>query len=238
MLYDGRMQRFFVEPAAIGASFVTIKDAALLHQMNAVLRMKTGSRFVALDGKGVEYECAIEIMKKDEARAAIIEKRENASEPALHVTLYQAMPTKIELFEFVLQKCTEIGVSEFVPMITERTERKDITKQERLARIVREAAEQSGRGIIPSVRGIVDFDAALREKSIILHEHGDFPLLSKIAPELKNQKSLRIFIGPEGGFTEGEIERAKLAGALVASLGPRILRTETAAVAAASLVLL
>lgn len=240
------MQRFFLRPENFLRSGtdekIVIRDRDILHQINKVLRMRVSDKFIVLDNGGFEYLCALENLDENIASARITEKRKNAAEPELFVALYQSLPKKMELFEWVLQKGTEIGVSAFVPLITEHTERREITKRDRLKKILREAAEQSERGKIPSLSEPIDFEKAIAENfdgiSIILHSRGNYSSLSSKLPEIKTARKCRIFIGPEGGFSGKEIEQAQKTGFAVASLGPRILRTETAAVVVAGLMLL
>lgn len=205
--------------------------------MARVLRMKVSEKAVFLDNTGFEYEAAISKLSEKFGEAKILEKRKNSAEPEIFLTLYQALPKKRELFEWVLQKGTEIGVSAFVPLITERTERGEIGKPERLQRILQEAAEQCGRGKIPTLLPAVSFNEMLNNAhaplKILLHTNVTMSLS-------KGEQSLNISlaVGPEGGFSEQEAELAKKHGWEIASLGPRILRTETAGMAGASLLLL
>ena len=205
--------------------------------MVKVLRVCLKDRYFFLDNSGFEFLAEITQLDENGIIATVLEKRKNLAEPSLFVTLYQALPKKMELFEWVLQKGTEIGVSEFVPLVTERTERREIPKRERLFKILREAAEQCERGKIPELKEPLDFDRAIQNhasgKKILLHGRGEFPKLSEKLNELKTQSRISLFIGPEGGFSEREIEKANNSGVFIYSLGPRVLRTETAAIAAA-----
>jgi 16S rRNA (uracil1498-N3)-methyltransferase len=168
-------------------------------------------------------------------------------EPAARITLYLAL-TQREKFEWMLQKCTEVGAAAFVPVISSRSlvqERGDAAKKlERWGRIVREAAEQSQRGIVPEVRAPVKFEAALQDGSsyhlrLIPWEGEQATGLRQALAGLQNISSptLAVFIGPEGGFSVEEIEAARGAGFQPVTLGRRILRMETAAVVAAALIL-
>ena len=223
-----------------------ILDKEVLHQLKRVLRIRIGEPFVALDNNGHEYLCALTSLSESSASALITEKRLTLNEPPLKVTLYQALPKKPELFEWVLQKGTELGVSAFVPLVSARTERDAVSKCERLERIIKEAAEQSERGKIPVLHDIATFAEALEpsggcphdEVTVILHGRGVTTPLAASLSELRKHQACHIFIGPEGGFTEEEIIHAKEHGAVVRSLGSRVLRTETAGIAAASLLLL
>lgn len=251
------MERFFIEPTSIHANSIRTTDFHLIHQMKHVLRLRPDDQCVFLDNSGFEFLAKITRLDEKEMTAAILEKRKNQAEPTLFVTLYQALPKKMELFEWVLQKGTEIGVSEFIPLITERTERREIPKRERLEKILKEAAEQCERGKIPELKAPVEFELAIQNQSdrpnrseakqlmpshgwatfgakILLHSRGDFPLLSEKLSELKTQSKISLFIGPEGGFTDNEMKIARENRLFIYSLGPRILRTESAGIVAST----
>lgn len=246
------MQRFFLNPQNFQENSLEIGDPDVIHQMNRVLRVKPGDEFIAINNEssGTEYICKIQNIDERSVTAAIIEKRKNTAEPDLFITLYQALPKKIELFEWVLQKGTEVGISAFLPLITERTERESAPKKERFQKILKEAAEQSGRGKIPELKEAVSFKKVLRESSaadtvanssaqrIIFHTGAHYPLLSSHLGAIKKYRACSIFIGPEGGFSEKEIAEAKEKEFTVLSLGPRTLRTETAGIVASALLLL
>lgn len=236
------MQHFFLKLENFSDKEISIQNPDILHQMQRVLRMKPGDQFIALDNSGFEYLCSIESLENSAASAKILEKRKNTAESEIFISIYQALPKKMETFEWILQKGTELGVSEFVPLITEHTQRRDFSKRERLEKIMREAAEQSERGKIPVLKESIDFEKIVVENfdgiSIVLHSRGNYPSLISKLPKITRAKKCRIFIGPEGGFSENEIEQVQKTGFFVTSLGPRILRTETAAISALSLVLL
>lgn len=236
------MQHFFVAPECIMEKVMRVTDPLLIHQMGRVLRMKQKDQCVFLDNSGFEFLSEITSLDKKEVTATVLEKRKNLAEPTLFLTLYQALPKKMELFEWVLQKGTEIGVSEFIPLVTERTERREIPKRDRLEKILKEAAEQCERGKIPELREPFDFNRTIQNQSagakILLHSRGEFPLFSEKLSEIKTQSRVSLFIGPEGGFSDTEIAQARTNGIFIYSLGPQILRTETAGIAAASLILL
>lgn len=250
------MQRFFLKQENFRDGHIEITEPSTLHQLGRVLRMQTGNELIILDNSGDEFLCRIERLDEKSSLLTIIEKKKNVAEPEIFVTLYQALPKKLELFELVLQKGTEIGVSRFVPLITERTERREVSKRDRMEKILKEAAEQCERGKIPELSEAQKLDDALTnangKQKILLHGRGNHPLLSKIITKqtLKVAPSGRIiclasprlglvdiFTGPEGGFTDSEIQQAAENGFLVGSLGPRVLRTETAGIVAASLIL-
>ena len=228
------MQRFFVNPKNVSETSLFIDEEYSVHQIKRVLRMNVGDKIIGLDGTGQEFLCEIKSFSGDIIETNIIEKKTNGNEPSLKVRLFQAMPKKRELFELVLQKGTEIGVSVFVPLITKHTERGEISNYSRLEKIVQEASEQCERGIIPKITEAVKFDKYKKGDAlaILLYSRGDNPPLSNFVEEAKKVGKCDIFIGPEGGFSEEEVNFARANGILVASLGKRILRTETAAIVA------
>jgi len=186
-------------------------------------------------------------VERQEVVGEVVDKQKSDAEPKIQITLYQSLLAR-EKFEWVLQKCTEVGVCSFVPVVTQRSivrrpETVTANKMSRWQRILAEAAEQSGRGRIPTLEsplnftdtlsGLGVFDCCLvgslqADKTGLRHilQSGD-PVQNKIA----------LFIGPEGGFTEKEIVDACNKGAMLYSLGKRVLRTETAAVIASALIL-
>lgn len=232
------MHNFFLNSDFFDETNVTIRDRKIAHQIKNVLRMEEGELFMALDNSGLEFLCMIKNMGQNEVEAKILERRNNDSEPRFEVIVYQALPQKMALFEMVVQKGTEIGASAFVPLITDRTERKNFSKPDRIFNIAKEAAEQSKRGKIPRILPPAHFRDSITEESVILHCDGMFPVFSSAVPEIKNRSGCNIFIGPEGGFSPEEIALSQEKKAKIFSLGPRILRTETAAISALSLLLL
>ena len=248
------MHRFFVPPTAIDGPAAHL-DERVAHQLRHVLRMRPGARIVALDNRGWEYEIELDKITSEDARGRVIERRPAEGEPDTLVTLYQCLLKK-DNFEWVLQKGTEIGLSRFVPVISQRTVAADSDglrkhKLPRWERIVTEAAEQSGRGLLPVIDPPLTLDEALAQTRADLvlipwegehmrHLHdvlGAFrrgelgTLPSERAPEIA------LVIGPEGGFAEEEIALASAGRAVSVTLGPRILRAETAAIAAGVIVL-
>jgi 16S rRNA (uracil1498-N3)-methyltransferase len=236
------MQRFFVSKNDMTAEQVIIADSRV-HQIRDVLRMKTGDEIIVLDNTGWEYHVRLINISKNEISGEIINKEKCQAEPSTQITLYQSLLAR-EKFEFVLQKCTEVGISSFMPVITERSIVRNAEKitKEKLARfenIIAEAAEQSGRGIIPSLKNPVNLNQAASEL-----EKFDFSLVGSTQEcmTLKNvlrntqYEKIALFIGPEGGFGESELQLLNSRGVTSFSLGKRILRTETASIVAAAIV--
>lgn len=252
-------QRFFVPPDAIQASRVSL-TGGITHQMRNVLRMAPGERVVLLDDSGWEYEVELEALQKDEVTGRVLHKTLAAGEPRTKITLYQGI-LKGHHFEWVLQKCTEIGVVEFVPVISDRclmSSLDDISanKTARWERIILEAAEQSQRGRLPRLQPPMLFPQACdhtRRSGLVLmpwEEEEQVPLRRLLMqedgagavaePEGRNTRrpfSISLLIGPEGGFTTEEADLARRYGIHTVTLGSRILRAETAALVASALVL-
>lgn len=205
------------------------------------LRMRIGEALTVSDGAGFDYDGEIESISGDIVTVRLLEQYKNKSEPTVHVTLYPGMP-KGDKLELVVQKATEMGAYSITPVLTDRSvSRPDAKsaakKQERLQRIALEAAKQSGRGAVPQIGTMTGFKEAVRNAKgtkILFYEGGGLPL-SKCLPE--NETEVSVFIGPEGGFAPEEVEFAKENGVVTATLGPRILRTETAPLAALSILM-
>lgn len=216
---------------------VVIADAELVHRMGRVLRLQTGERITLCDGKGHEAHGTIESIDKKTVVVHVDERGVSSTESLTCLTLYLAL-VKRDAFELAVQKITEVGVVEIVPLITDRTI-KSTLNLERLQEIVREAAEQSGRGCVPVVHEPCSFEAACKQAKKGGGEVSFFDTSSRIATH-HNDKILRrsIFIGPEGGWTLEEQSLAKQHGFAIVSLGPRILRAETAAIIASYLSLM
>lgn len=227
-----RLHRFYIEEKIGGKGEMKIFDESLLHQMKSVFRLEAGDRVVLFDGEGSDYECEIKILAKKEGVFEVVEKRDVfVSEKK--VTLYLSIIKK-DNFELASRMATEIGVSKIVPVLTERSEKKNIDT-ERLQRIVKEASEQCGRGDVPEVGEIINFDEIVFEGEIIVADQAS----AKIG-ELKSPVAtthLSLFIGPEGGWTDSEREFFKSKGAKFTSLGSTVLRAETAVAVASGFLL-
>lgn len=240
------MHRFFVTADSFHEKQIVLTGAAA-HQIRNVLRMKSGDSIIVLDNSGDEYTVLLTEIDKQRVVGEVIGRQKSEAEPKIQITLYQSLLAR-EKFEWVLQKCTEAGVSGFVPVVTERSivrwpETLTPRKMSRWRSIITEAAEQSGRGRIPMLESSVYFSDALAGLGGF-----DLCLVGSLQPNgLSLREILRtgeteiiriaLFIGPEGGFTEKEIADACGRGAKTFSLGKRILRTETAAVVASALIL-
>jgi 16S rRNA (uracil1498-N3)-methyltransferase len=238
-----RINRFFVPPQLLFGRIARLNDPDLVKQIGKVLRLAPGEEIVLLDGDGFEYIAKILKVLKNEVQVEIMKRQANTNEPDLKITLYQALIKK-DNFEWVLQKCAEIGVSAFVPILSERSEKKGLNMA-RAGKVLKEAAEQSGRGIIPSLADPIEYPLALSRAAagetpnIILHPDGE-----AIGSYSKSGKllALNIFIGPEGGFSQEELDLGrefmkKGRPIDIVSLGKLVLRSETAGVVAAGIML-
>ena len=204
------------------------------------MRLTIGEKIILLDNSGWEFETKIKELNKKMATAAIISKHQNKNEPERDVWLFQSL-IKQDKFEWVLQKCTEIGVSHFVPIISERSEKKDLNFK-RTNKIIKEAAEQSERGKLPTLQPVLkleDFSPVNGQMLLIAFDPSGLLVHNSkfIIPDSENTK-IGIFVGPEGGWTEKELSWFKSLNVQVFNLGPRILRAETAAIVAATKLLI
>jgi 16S rRNA (uracil1498-N3)-methyltransferase len=237
--------RFFISTSDCAGEQVRLSREQA-HQVAHVLRLKAGDTITVLDGTGQEYDVTLTVVSSTEALGRITGQRPAAGEPAVELTLFQSLLAR-EKFEWVLQKATEVGVAQVVPVLTERSlvrvKRMEANKLDRWRRIVAEAAEQSHRGRIPKLEQACTFPEAVAQRRdfdrcLIAVPFHEAPALRDTLRGLAGtEASIALLIGPEGGFTPEEVALACERGAVPVSLGPRVLRTETAAVVAAALVL-
>ena len=239
------MSRFFIEKDQIFSDHVVITGEDVKHIRN-VLRLSQGDIVTVCDGAGTDYSVRIAEMDPARVKAEILQSAPNRNEPPIEVTLYQGLP-KSDKMELIIQKGVELGVTSVVPVYTERTvvkleSRKDEErKTERWQRIAFEASKQCNRGIVPKIGMPVAFKKALELSAadhlrIIPYEKEAVHRLKSCIPA-NNIEKAAIFIGPEGGFSDKEIETAEALGVLPVTLGPRILRTETAGMAVLAIIM-
>jgi 16S rRNA (uracil1498-N3)-methyltransferase len=242
-----RLPRFFITPEQVTGPYITVTDEDVRH-IATVLRMKTGDHLLLCDGKGTEYTVKIDRVGRSEIKTEIVEKITKKIRSPL-VTLGQGLP-KSDKMEWIVQKATELGVSTIVPLVTERTIMKVREEEKRLVRwrkICREAAMQSNRPDIPEVARIQALGDYIRDLPqagqagpgtllILPWEEGTEHIKNVLRGKL-DVKNVVVLIGPEGGFSAAEAAMAQEKGFRAVSLGPNILRTETAAVAVLSMIL-
>lgn len=242
------MQRYFTEPESFQGNTVMLVGEDV-HHLLRVMRMKPGGRIIVSDGESREAEAVLTELTPERATAEIVEERPLSGEPLWSVTVAQSLP-KGDKMELVIQKGTEIGAVGFIPFQSERAivqydGKKEEKRLERWRRIAKEAAEQAHRGRLPAVapvmrwRGLLAAFDAYDAVLFCYEKEGGAPAaglrdrIRELADRLAGGKpKLLVVVGPEGGFTEREAEEAADAGALPTGLGSRILRTETAALAA------
>ena len=241
------MYRFYVSADQLAEKEVFISGGDVNHIKN-VLRLEVGDWIVACDGNGTDYVSRIQSICSDEVVASIEKVQPTGTELPVRITLFQGMPKKDKL-DLILQKAVELGACEIVPVMTKRTvvklsEEKKINKRlERWQSIAYAAAKQCDRGIIPTVHKPVSYEEALAmadqlDYNVIPYElQTGMEEARKIVDQACKQRSLGIFIGPEGGFEPEEVERAMTRNIHPMTLGKRILRTETAGMALLSILM-
>lgn len=273
------MNRFFIDPDAIRDEDVLFTGQNL-HHLARVLRLHRGDHVLALTGDGQELEVELEQVSGDQATGRIVQRAVNQAEPPLSFVLVQGLP-KGDKMDLIIQKGTELGVTRFLPVSTERAvvrlePSKAAQRQARWQAVAREAAEQSRRGRVPVVSPVTGLAEAIREAGraraarpgrvlaifpweeatglgladVLVSPQGNaaFPRdpagsgisaasVARVGPRVQQPEEVWAFIGPEGGFSRAEAAMAREAGITPVSLGPRILRTETAGLAVVAMVL-
>ena len=240
------MHRFFIQHSQIQDKRLYVEGADVNHIKN-VLRMKHGDQVMISDGEGMQYLCTLEAFESGLVWFEIVDAWKENRELPSKLYLFQGLP-KSDKMELIIQKATELGVYELIPTVTGRTvvkldEKKAQKKTARWNAIAESAAKQSGRSRIPQVREVMTFSEALAyagdlDVLLIPYEKAEGMDATRQAVEgIRPGQSVGIFIGPEGGFEEAEVEQAMACGALPVTLGRRILRTETAGFVVLSMLL-
>ncbi|MBD3359582.1 MAG: RsmE family RNA methyltransferase [Candidatus Buchananbacteria bacterium] len=231
------MYRFYLSKKIEDPQQIIINNKEIIKKITKVLRKSVGDTFILFDDQAEEYEVKLTEIKKDQIICQAISRNFIDRELALEINLYQSLLKK-DKFELVLQKATEIGVKKIIPIISENCIVKDLskTKISRYEKILTEATMQSGGKITPELNQVLDFEKAIAELNtedfnLIAHEREQDNKLINILQN-NNFKKINLFIGPEGGFSEQEINLAQRYSVLSFSLGKRILRAETAALVA------
>ena len=240
------MHHFFVSPDQIDEKYVTITGGDVNHIKN-VLRMKIDEELLISNGQDKDYYCKIESISDDEIKAVILDEEFEGTELPTELYLFQGLP-KSDKMELIIQKAVELGVKEIIPVATKRCvvkldDRKEASKIKRWQAISESAAKQSRRTIIPEVSSVMSFKEAINrakefELGIIPYENfKDMTETKEVLKKVQKGIKIGIFIGPEGGFEESEIQYALENGIHPISLGKRILRTETAGLAILSVLM-
>jgi 16S rRNA (uracil1498-N3)-methyltransferase len=237
------MRRFFVQPEDVGERELCLRGDEAKH-LSRVLRLGPGAQVVAFDGDGHEYIALVERLETDGVVCRILRQTEVQPTQTVTITLGQGLP-KAEKFDWVIQKATEVGVSEIVPLITERviphiSPRHVATKVSRWEKLAREACKQSGRATVPHLRPPTPLDTFFvscqsSELKLVLWEGEDTQSLRTVLAASEQVASVAVVVGPEGGLTAQEVVRGEAYGFLAVGLGKRILRTETAGLIAVAL---
>lgn len=223
-----RLHRFFITEPMVGSK-IFIKEERLLHQWRNVFRYNTGTELIVFDGSGLEYDALIAKMGNREVELEIVGERKGLL-PERQIVLYQSLIKKDKM-EWVVEKATELGVTKIIPIISERSEKKGFNL-ERACKIAIEASEQCGRADVPvieSSQNLADSIKACHGEVIVFDSLG-----VPFSPTLltTDHKLLSIFIGPEGGWSDKELEFFRQNDAQIYSLGRLTLRAETAAIVA------
>ena len=238
------MSRFFTDKQNISDEKIFITGDDVKH-ISKVLRLRTGDEITVCDGEGTDYECEISEISSDRVVVKVLETRLNSAESDVCITLYQGL-TKGDKMDYIIQKCVELGVSKIVPVLTKRAVSRPSDGDKKVIRwqkIAAEAAKQCRRGRIPEIGRICTFEEA---SAIACEKKNSLNLMPyecekkrHLRDALKeyNGKSVNVFIGPEGGFDDSEVGLARAKGMKTITLGPRIMRTETAPLAVAAAIM-
>ena len=240
------MYQFFVEPSQIQGNRVVITGNDVNHIKN-VLRMQPGEEIAVSNGEdGKEYRCGIESLYEDEIICSLRFVKEDGVELPSKIYLFQGLP-KADKMELIVQKAVELGVYEIIPVATKRAvvkldEKKAKSKIARWQTISEAAAKQSKRRIVPEIHSVMSFKEAIEHSrscdlKILPYEAENETSLKKVLKDNTEAKKIAVFIGPEGGFDDEEVSIAKQNGFEIVTLGPRIMRTETAPLACISAIM-
>ena len=238
------MRRFFIEESKIAGPTIIITGSDAAH-IKKVLRMEPGDRIGLFDGRGFEYEARIENLFSGSVEVSITKRFLSASEFPVQITAAQAL-LKDKKMDILARQLTEIGITKLIPFTAVRSvprpdKKKFLARRKRWEKIVIEALKQCGRGHVTEIGEIITFNDVIKvadncDLKIVFWENESKPV-SDVVQQMHDRHYGKILavLGPEGGVTEREIEYARACGFVTASLGPRILRSETAAIAACTI---
>ena len=237
------MTRFFVTPDELHTDFMVLTGENAAHAK--VLRLKNGEQVMVCDGQGAECICTVSDVSPGQISLVVNSLQKSSSEPAVKVSIYMAFP-KSDKLEHVIQKATELGVYEIIAFpsarCVSRPDEKSLQKKrERWQKIAASASEQSGRGHIPEIITLRSFEEAISraiqaDKAILFYENEQATTL-RMALETGEYHSVSLLTGPEGGLETIEVEKARVKGMEICTLGSRILRCETAPLCALSAIM-
>ena len=240
-----RLHRFYIKEKVGDEEIIVLSDYDLIHQMKNVFRFNVGTEVLLFDNSGYEYLAVIVVLKNNQVQFQVIEKKDKRAlvSNLPEVTLYASLIKK-DHFEWIIEKATELGVSRIVPIVSERSEKKSLNIK-RGIKILIEASEQSGRVTLPELQNIQSLSDVIQ--GVTQQDEGNMNLIS-IDPEgkkwsisevdhLKN-KSIGVFVGPEGGWSDRELAMFKEANIPIYNIGSQVLRAETAAIVITALLLL
>lgn len=234
------MTRIFLPPEQLISEQIIITGDHARH-LSLVLRVKPGEPLIIFDGSGHKFFCNILQVHKKEVVVEKVRQEPCSAESPVSIILAQGI-AKGEKMDLIIQKATELGVNRIIPLITERSEVRHTEKVGRWRKIALSAAEQSGRERIPEIEEPIEFgefieqDAVPLQMKLIFSEEHNERNFKKILLDHKNANNILILVGPEGGFAKDEVTAAVEKGFIEASLGQRILRTETAPISALSII--
>ncbi len=241
------MIRIFLTPEQLASDKIVITGDQARH-LSLVLRASPGDSVTILDGNGFKYNCKILQCHKKEVTAECISKEPYSTESPLSITLAQGLP-KGDKMDYIVQKSTELGVSKIIPLITERSQIRHTHKIDRWRKIALSAAQQSGRDKIPDIAEPLEFikfvngqspttrsESGVECHGIIFSEEHKERNLREVLLRLKKTPDITLIVGPEGGLSKNEVTHASEHGYIQTSIGPRILRTETAPLTAISII--
>ncbi|MGD8756418.1 MAG: RsmE family RNA methyltransferase [Desulfobacterales bacterium] len=240
-----KLRYFYIDPAELQKEPVTLRGSDVRHIKN-VLRLKPGSRICLVDGEGFEYHAIIQRFWVDRVELEIMHRQQGKKESPVRISVAQGL-LKEKKMDRLLRHLCELGIDDWIPFICERSiptfEAKRLaSRRERWQKIVQESVKQCQRAKLPQIGETTMFQDVLEvgqscDLTIVFFENEDATLNSLVTPALQTSvQNILLILGPEGGFANGEIEMARAAGCRVAGLGPRILRAETASIAACTLV--
>lgn len=230
------MHRFYLPPTSFKGDYIVSSEPEFINQLSKVLRARHGDKFIFFNNTEMEFIGQLTELGKKEARFLIIDSKPGDREPVRQVTLYQSL-LKSDKFDWLIQKAVELGVKKIVPVYSRHSIVKEITpaKRKRYEEIIKEATEQCGGVILAELSVVMSFAEAVERagkiagaKIIAWEKETEYSLADAATNEVQ------LFIGPEGGYSEEEIETAKNHQIVPVTLGKRILRAETAAIASLS----